>query len=152
MKALKMIQNLRSHCWRSKNKKQMRLVWARQKDNQNRIWKLNVNKKEINNETEILNQIKLFPETLFQKPSQKDSADEINHFLNTLDIPKLSTNQIILCGIELTEKDLCDIMKSIENDKSPGNNGLTKEFYVIFWMILKQPLFLLQNKLRKERS
>ena len=47
------------------------------------------------------------------------SADDLNHFLNTLDIPKLSTDQIILCDIELTEKDLYDSMKSIKNDKSP---------------------------------
>ena len=60
------------------------------------------------------------------------SADDFNHFLNTLDIPKLSTDQIILCDIELTEKDLYDSMKSMENDKSPGNDGLTKEFYVTF--------------------
>ena len=86
----------------------------KQRSNQNRIQKLIVNEKEINNETEILNQIKLFYETLFQKPSQKYSADDINHFLNTLDIPKLSADQIILCDIELTEKDLYDSMKSIE--------------------------------------
>ena len=43
----------------------------------------------------------------------------INHFLNTLDIPKLFTDQIILCEIEFTEKDLYDFMKSMENDKSP---------------------------------
>ena len=59
--------------------------------------KLIVNEKEINNETEILNQIKLFYETLFQKPSQKDSADDIKHILNTLEIPKLFTDQVILC-------------------------------------------------------
>ena len=67
-------------------------------------------KKITNNETEILNQIKLFYETLFQKPSQKYSTDDINHLLNNLDIPKLSTDQIILCEIELTEKDLYDFM------------------------------------------
>ena len=61
-----------------------------------------------------------------------DSADDINHFLNTLDTPKLSTDQIITCDTELSEKDLYDFMKSMENDKSPGNDGLTKEFYVTF--------------------
>ena len=72
--------------------------------------------------------IKLFYETLFQRPSQEYSVDDINHFLNTLDIPKPSTDQITRCKIDLTEKDLYDSMKSMENDKSPGNDGLTKEF------------------------
>ena len=100
---------LRSKCdWYEQGEKSTKLFLnlEKQRGNQNRIRKLIVNEKEINNETEILNQIKLFYETLFQKPSQKYSADDINHFLNTLDIPKLSTDQIILCDIELTEKDL----------------------------------------------
>ena len=108
--------------------------------------KLIVNEKEINNETEILNQIKLFYETLFQNPSQKDS-----NFLNTLDIPKLSTDQIILCDIELTEKDLDDSMKSMRKDKSPGNDGLTKEFYVTFWDDIKAS-FISSSKQAKKRK
>ena len=101
-----------------------------------------------------MNQIKLFYETLFQKPSLKYSTDDINHFLNTLDIPKLSADQIILCDIELTEKDLHDSMKSMKNDKSPGNDVLTKEFYVTFWDDIKATFVssLKQAKERKELS
>ena len=126
----------------------------KQRGNQNRIRKLIVNEKEINNETEILNQIKLFYETLFQKPSLKYSTDNINHFLNTLDIPKLSADKIILSDIELTEKDLYDSMKSMKNDKSPGNDGLTKEFYVTFWDDIKATFVssLKQARERKELS
>ena len=79
------------------------------------------------------------------------STDDNNHFLNTLDIPKLSTDQIILRHIELTEKDLCDSMKSMENDKSPGNDGLTKEFYVTFWDDIKAT-FISSLKQAKERK
>ena len=42
-----------------------------------------------------------------------------------MNIPKYSRDKIILCDIELTEKDSYDSMKIMENDKSPGNNGLT---------------------------
>ena len=132
---------LRSKCdWYEQGEKSTKffLNLEKQRGNQSRIRKLIVNEKERNNETEISNHIKLFYETLFQNPSQKDSADDINHFLNTLDIPKLSTDQIILCDIELTEKDLYDSMKSMKNDKSPGNDGLTKEFYITFWDDIKE--------------
>ena len=44
---------------------------------------------------------------------------------------------IILRDIELTKKDIYDSMKSIENNKSPENDGLTKEFYVTFWDDIK---------------
>ena len=82
------------------------------------------------------------------------STDDNNHFLNTLDIPKLSTDQIILRDIELTEKDLYDSMKSMENDKSPGNDGLTKKFFAIFWDNIKVNFIpsIKQAKERKELS
>ena len=148
---------LRSKCdWYEQGEKSTKffLNLEKQRGDQNRIRKLIVNEKEINNETEILNQIKLFYETLFQKPSLKYSTDDTNHFLNTLDIPKLSADQIILCDIELTEKDLYDSMKSMKNDKSPGNDGLTKEFHVTFWDDIKATFVssLKQAKERKELS
>ena len=95
--------------------------------------------------------IKLFYGTLFQRPSQKYSADDVNHFLNTLDISKLSTDQITRFNIELTEKDLYGSMKSMENDKSPGNDGLTKGFYVTFRDDIKET-FISSLKQAKERK
>ena len=52
------------------------------------------------------------------------------------------------------EKDLFDSMKNMENDKSPGNDGLTKEFYVTFWDDIKATFIssLKQAKERKELS
>ena len=148
---------IRSKCdWYEQGEKSTKffLNLEKQRSNQSRIRKRIVNKKEINNETKILNEIKVFYEILFQKPSQKDSADDINHFLNTLDIPKLSSDQIILCDIKLTKKYLYDSMKSMENDKTPGNDGLTKEFYVTFWDDIKATFVssIKQAKERKELS
>ena len=58
---------------------------------------------------------------------------EIKNFLSHINIPKLSEDKRKLCEEDLTEKDLCDSLKSMQNDKSPGNDGLTKEFYETFW-------------------
>ena len=45
-------------------------------------------------------------------------------------------------------------MKSMKNDKSPGNDGLTKEFYVTFWNDIKATFVssLKQAKEKKELS
>ena len=111
----------------------MQLVWARRKINiffnlekqrgaQNTIKKLITDDTEVTDQTCILNHIKDFYEALFKKREQKTTA-EIKDFLNVIDVPKLSENQVKLC-----EEDL----RSMQNDKSPGNNGLTKEFYETF--------------------
>ena len=42
-------------------------------------------------------------------------------------------------------------MKSMKNDKSPGNDGLTKEFYITFWDDIKA-IFISSLKQAKERS
>ena len=42
-------------------------------------------------------------------------------------------------------------MKRMKNDKSPGNDGLTKEFYVTFWDDLKAT-FISSLKPAKERK
>ena len=45
-------------------------------------------------------------------------------------------------------------MKSMENDKSPGNDSLTKEFYVTFWDVIKATFIssLKQAKEKRELS
>ena len=73
--------------------------------------------------------------TLFKKHEQKLVRD-IKSFLSHK-YSKLSEDKAKLCDKELTEKDLYGSLKSKQNDKSPGNNGLTKEIYETFWNELK---------------
>ena len=47
-------------------------------------------------------------------------------------------DHVKLCEEDLTKKDLFKSLKSMENDKSSRNNGLTKEFYETFWDELKE--------------
>ena len=62
----------------------------------------------------------------------------MENFFSDVDIPKLSENQAKLCEYDLTEKSLCNSLKSMENDKSPSNDGLTKEFHETFCNQLKE--------------
>ena len=45
----------------------------------------------------------------------------------------LSENKAKLCEENLTEKVLYGSLKSMQNDKSPSRDGLTKEVYETFW-------------------
>ena len=84
------------------------------------------------------------------KREQKITA-EIKEFLNAIDLTKLSEDQIKLFEEYLTEKDLFKFLKSMKNDKSPRNNGLTKELYETFWDELKE-IFLDSVRETKEKG
>ena len=68
------------------------------------------------------------------------SKNEIMPFLNLVSIPQLTEDQSKDCEFVLSEKDLLLVLKSMPNNKSPGNDGLTKEFYEVFWDDVKTPL------------
>ena len=68
------------------------------------------------------------------------SKNEIMQFLNLVSIPQLTEDQSKDCEFLLSEKDLLLVLKSMPNNKSPGNDGLTKKFYEVFWDDLKTPL------------
>ena len=75
---------------------------------------------------------------LFLKNANKKLRQKLKIFLRHLNIPKLSEDKSKLCEEDLTEKDLYDSLKSMQNDKSPDNDGLIKEFYETFWNELKE--------------
>ena len=54
-------------------------------------------------------------------------------FLNLVSIPQLAEDQSKDCEFILSEKDLLLVLNSMPNNKSPGNDGLTKAFYEVFW-------------------
>ena len=78
-----------------------------------------------------------FYETLFKKHKQRIKT-EVKSFLSHSNVPKLSEDRSKLCEEDLIEKDSYDSLKSMQNDISPGNDGLTKEFCKTFWNKLKE--------------
>ena len=113
------------------------LILEKQQGSQNTIKKLVIDDREITEQTHILKYIREFYENLFKTREQKNKI-EMEDLFSDVDIPKLSENQVKLCEENLTEKDLYKSLKSMQSDKSPGNNGLTKEFYETFWTELKK--------------
>ena len=77
----------------------------KQQSVKNTIKKLIIDDTEVIDDTCLLNHIKDFYEALFKKREQKTTA-KINFFLNGIDVPKLSKDQVKLCEEDLTKKDL----------------------------------------------
>ena len=66
---------------------------------------------------------------LFLKKYKQKTAAQIKRFLNHINIQKLSEDKAKLCELDLSKEDFQDSLKNMQNDKSPGNDGLTKEFF-----------------------
>ena len=60
-------------------------------------------------------------------------------FLDTLSLPMLNESETLLCEEALTGKELHAAVMSMAQEKTLGNNRLTKEFYSCFWEELKEP-------------
>ena len=54
-------------------------------------------------------------------------------YLENISTPKLLENETLQCEGKLTLKECWDALVSMESNKSPGNDDLTKEFNVYFF-------------------
>ena len=90
-----------------------------------------VEDQEVNSYEEVLNEIRKFYKGLFSKKDLNDSDTE--SFLEGLELPKISESEKNLCDQEITIEDLKESMLSMSEDKSPGNDGISTEFYNYFW-------------------
>ena len=101
--------------------------------------KIIVNDNEITEPSKLNFELYTFYQKLFQKSVFK-STNEISQFLEPIQFPKITNEEISICEKDITEDDLFLSLRSMENDKSPGNDGLIKEFYNTFWTEIKTPL------------
>ena len=106
---------------------------------QNRTRKLIVEEKEVTNHKEVSKNIKAFYKTLFKRNFSKTNIKK-QRFLNPLSTKTLANEQYYLYENKISETDLFASMKSMKNNKTPSNNGLTKDVYKNFWGELKTPL------------
>ena len=99
---------------------------------------------EISEPQAILLRIKEFHSTLYKCRSAK-GEEEFLEYLKTLKIPKLSDIERESCEGLLTKKECWDALQKMKNDKSPGSDGLTKEFYVCFFNEVSNILIAASN-------
>ena len=57
-----------------------------------------------------------------------------------MSLPKLNENQTLKWEGAITECELLKALTSMNNDKSPGNDGITKSFYIKFCDVVKEPV------------
>ena len=67
----------------------------------------------------------------------KETLSIFSNNPNTIPFPKLTKEKSKILDGGITEKELFIALKSMKNNKSLGNDGLTKEFYITFWNEVK---------------
>ena len=84
-----------------------------------------MNKKELNDSQQINDALYNFYQTLFK---EKLSLSEkcIHSFLGKVSLPKLNENQTLKCEGAITKCKLLKALSSMDKDKSPWNDGITK--------------------------
>ena len=79
----------------------------------------------------ILKSAKKFYEKLYTKETTSKAA--ITEFLSKIpNRKKISNEQFYLCEAKISLDEIIKYINSQANDKSPGNDGLTAEFYIYF--------------------
>ena len=70
---------------------------------------------------------------------------ECLQYLYDLNLPQLSNQDRNSCEGLLTKKECWDSLNAMKNGKSPGNDGLSKEFYVCFFNELSDSIIMALN-------
>ena len=109
------------------------LVLAKRNKTKSHIRKLiNVSGEEITDQKVTLEEIKSFYTNLYTIKSRKTER-ECLQYIASINTPKPSDTDKLSCEGKLTLQNCWDALNSMKSGNTPGNDGLTKEFYVCFF-------------------
>ena len=98
------------------------------------LHKLNTERKEITNQKEILNEVRSFYEKLYTEQIVDD--DKMEQMSKNISA-KLNEDEKNIIEGQITEYECTCALRDMQNNKSPGSDGITTEFYKIFWNDIK---------------
>ena len=73
----------------------------------------------------------------YKKLYTKTIPDPMTYLDKVQNINKVNDEDFISMNREITEAELLTIVKSLPNNKTPGEDGLPSEFYKVFWQDIK---------------
>lgn len=104
------------------------------------IYKLiDKNNIEIYDQTNIMSHIHQFYKKLYSKNTIDSSKVEenLNMFISD-NLNKITEEERLSCEGKLTEYECQLALNTMNNNKSPGSDGITAEFYKMFWSTISQ--------------
>lgn len=89
------------------------------------------------NPKNILREMKQFYENLYSANNLADHGNYFEKLEKPVNIPPIDLSKM---EKEITEPEILKIVKSLPNNKTPGEDGLPSEFYKVFWLDIKDLL------------
>ena len=89
--------------------------------------------KTLSSDKEILTECKQFYTKLYKTGILDTNEVNDNYFFTAENQTKLTPEQSEMCEDELTEKECLEALRTTENEKSPGADGIPADFYKVFW-------------------
>ena len=86
---------------------------------------------ELTDPKQIRTELKTFYSNLYRRRSTKTEQDCLE-FLQSINTPRLAESEKQLCEGKLAVKECWEALSAMKINKSPGNDGITKEFYQHF--------------------
>ena len=92
--------------------------------------KLVTDRNEISNQKELLNEVRSFYETMYTE--QAVDEEKMKQMSNNITLKLNEEDKFSIEG-KITEYECTCALREMNNNKSPGSDGITTEFYKIFW-------------------
>ena len=89
---------------------------------------------------QIMTEIHSFYANLYDKDSCQQGGLSIDEFLKNVNTNMLTDEQQEYLEKKVTTNEYLEALKSFEKNKTPGNDGLTVEFYLGFWHLIEKCL------------
>ena len=90
---------------------------------------------EVEEQKQVLQCIHTYYRNLFKRTSNL-TFRQCKAFINDLNLPILTSELSDLCEGLLHSSDCYQSLISMPSNKTPGNDGITKEFYVAFYQFI----------------
>lgn len=135
---------LRTHCkWIENGEKPTKYFCALEKRNyvnKNVTKLINSKGKCIVEQNEILTEIKKFYQVLYKNYDDQIEDIDLNDLFTQykIHIPKVNEMEQQLLDNNITLSEILCSLKNMKNDKTPGTDGFTTEFFKFFWIDLNK--------------
>jgi len=88
----------------------------------------------------IMKELRSFYSDLYKKNVNQNSETLKDLFMRDLNLPQLTSDQQERCDEKLSVGECFNTLNIFQKNKTPGNDGLTAEFYLVFWAIVGRHL------------